>query len=522
MVGRRVIILVAILLAILAAAAPLAIGTYLSRDLALKAARAYLAEYADWTLQRARFTISTAETALKDIGKHQPADCGPAHITRMREMSIDNASVESFGYLKDGRMLCNSWGTASAPMPPSSPPLLLDGGFRLHIGLRPSVSPSRDMMSLRHGDYGALIRPERMVDVLRNADMALGIATEQGQVIAISGDADPRLVQHLIGTIGTGEDDKRLFISMKRDGFIAFAIMDRATALHFFQMDLAFLVPTALAVSCALIGIIIWMSRQRLPTRSELQMAIRRGEFFAHYQPIIHLSTGRCVGAEALIRWRRPDGVWVAPDAFVPLAEQSGMIEAITDVMIRRVVGDLAIMLRRSPDIHVAVNVSASDLHSGRFLPVLAEALQRAGVPAAQVWLEATEYSFIDADAARPTIDKARAAGHLMAIDDFGTGYSSLALLETLPLDALKIDKSFVAAIGTEAARSVVMPHIIEMAAGLDLRLVAEGVETPEQEAYLKGAGVQYAQGFLYAKAMPPEAFAAFCEGHNGQLPQPA
>ncbi|MFD2499057.1 EAL domain-containing protein [Rhizorhabdus histidinilytica] len=258
-----------------------------------------------------------------------------------------------------------------------------------------------------------------------------------------------------------------------------------------------------LLVSTVLVGIVIWVSRQRLSPEKELAIAIRRREFVVHYQPIIDLSNGRCVAAEALLRWRRPDGRWIRPDLFIPLAEDTGLISPLTDLLIERVIEDQAELLRADRGLHISINISARDLESGRFLPVLSDAVARSGIEPSQIWIEATEQGFIRAEIAASAIKAARAAGHMVAIDDFGTGYSSLSLLQGLPLDALKIDKSFVEAIATDAATSVVTPHIIDMAHGLKLRIIAEGVETREQEAYLRAAGVPLAQGWLYSRALP-------------------
>jgi sensor c-di-GMP phosphodiesterase-like protein len=173
-------------------------------------------------------------------------------------------------------------------------------------------------------------------------------------------------------------------------------------------------------------------------------------------------------------------------------------------------------MLTAERSVHIAINIAACDMESGRFLPILKAALARSGVSPSQIWLEATERSFMDAEAARRTIEAARAEGHMVAVDDFGTGYSSLSLLETLPLDALKIDRSFVAAIGKDTATSIVTPHIIDMAHSLKFNIVAEGVETAEQEEYLRKAGVEFVQGWLYAKALPADAFVAYFRKRNG------
>ena len=132
------------------------------------------------------------------------------------------------------------------------------------------------------------------------------------------------------------------------------------------------------------------------------------------------------------------------------------------------------------------------------------------GILPQQIWLEATERGFLDADRARTMLAAARRAGHSIAIDDFGVGYSSLQYLEQLPLDALKIDKSFVDAIGTESATSPVTPHIIDMAKELGLWVVAEGVETEPQLAYLHSQQVQFGQGWLFSRPLPRDAFIAF------------
>lgn len=277
------------------------------------------------------------------------------------------------------------------------------------------------------------------------------------------------------------------------------------------------MIPIGVGLSLALIALIVWLSRQRLSMAGELATGIRKKEFVAHYQPIIELSTGRCIGAEALIRWPKPDGTWVRPDLFIPFAEQHGMIVQVTEIMIQDVILKMKRALTAHSDMHVAINISAQDLESGQFLTLITDEIQAAGVQASQVWLEVTERGFINADIARAILAKARDAGHVIAIDDFGTGYSSLSMLETLPVAVLKIDKSFVDAIGRNAATSLVMPHIIEMAHSLKLKMVAEGIETEDQETILRQSSVEYGQGWLYSKALPFEEFMAFYEKrHDG------
>ena len=210
------------------------------------------------------------------------------------------------------------------------------------------------------------------------------------------------------------------------------------------------------------------------------------------------------------MRWRRPDGSLVRPDLFIPLAEESGLILPITDQVVEAVISDLKAHLVTDRSLHVAINVSAADVKTGRILPVIGKALKGTGIEPRQIWLEATERGFMDIESARAAITLARQQGYFVAIDDFGTGYSSLQYLQGLPLDALKIDKSFVHMIGRETATSSVISHVIAMARALDLRIVAEGVEKEYQASYLAAHQVEFAQGWLYSKPLPAADFIAF------------
>lgn len=514
----RTILIMAACLAILAGLGPMVAIAYLARERATDIERVHLEEYARWTLMRADRALADARQALRTVEAGGAQDCSPRHTLRMRRAALDAQGVESIGLLRDGRIACSSADTFDQPARGIIAQRLA-GGFVLVVGARPGFSQGQAMVAINHGAHSALIKPARLIDVLTDSEMTLGVATGTGRLIAVSGHADPRLLRKLSTRAVSGMDDTYIYASRRGPGLIAFAISKRADALADLQDDYLVLLPIGLLASALLIGIVIWVSRLRLSPEKELEIAIRKREFVAYYQPIIDLSTGRCVAAEALARWRRPNGAWAPPERFIPIAEATGLISALTDLMVARVVEDMADLLRADRDLHISINIPARDMESGRFLPVLTEALAQADIRPSQIWLEATEQGFMRADAAAGAVAAARAAGHLVAIDDFGTGYSSLSVLAGLPLDALKIDKSFVDAIARDAATSVVTPHIIDMAHSLHLRIIAEGVETIEQEAYLREAGVQLAQGWLYAKALPAEAFAQFRERRNAEPP---
>ncbi len=263
--------------------------------------------------------------------------------------------------------------------------------------------------------------------------------------------------------------------------------------------------------SLVLAGFVGWMVlllvRERRSLSAELQGALRRGELKVLYQPIFDLNSRRCVGAEALVRWRRPDGTLTSPDLFIPMAENTGQIREITDFVLQQLLEQLGQLLRANPHIYVSVNLAACDVMVPRIGRVVARLLAQHRVAAHQIAFEVTERGLIDVVVARDNLQALRDVGHQVLIDDFGTGYCSLAYLQTLPVDCLKIDKAFIDALGHDAASSGVAPHIIRMAHALQLRVIAEGIELEAQALLLTSEGVHYGQGWLFAHPLNARQF---------------
>lgn len=267
------------------------------------------------------------------------------------------------------------------------------------------------------------------------------------------------------------------------------------------------MIPVCL-VAGAIVGFLtLLLVRQRQSLDAELHGAIRRGELQVLYQPIFDLDSRNCVGAEALLRWRRPDGTLTSPDLFIPMAENTGQIRQMTDFVLQRLLEQLGQLLRANPQLYISVNLAACDVMVPRIGQVMARLLTLHRVAARQIAFEVTERGLIDVVVARENLQALRDVGHQVLIDDFGTGYCSLAYLQTLPVDCLKIDKAFIDALGHDAASSGVAPHIIHMAQALDLKVIAEGIELESQAELLSSEGVKFGQGWLFAHALSAVQF---------------
>ncbi|WP_095147055.1 MULTISPECIES: EAL domain-containing protein [unclassified Pseudomonas] len=262
------------------------------------------------------------------------------------------------------------------------------------------------------------------------------------------------------------------------------------------------LVSASLMVGLSIGAVVYLLARQRQSMGGELQGALKRGELQVLYQPIFDLRSRNCVGAEALLRWRRPDGTLTSPDLFIPMAENTGQIRQITDFVLQRLLEQLGQLLRANPQLYISVNLAACDVMVPRIGEVMARLLALHRVAARQIAFEVTERGLIDVAVACQNLQALRDAGHQVLIDDFGTGYCSLAYLQTLPVDCLKIDKAFIDALGHDAASSGVAPHIIRMAHALQLTVIAEGIEHEAQAMLLMSEGVNYGQGWLFAQAL--------------------
>ena len=465
-------------------------------------------------LERSERSSAQVRAAIGELQAQDAAPCSPQNLALMAELDLKYGQLQGVGYVADNRLMCSSYGRHGDGILLPAPTYQYTAGGLVHLR-KANLSLSSDVgsqpvlvITAATNGYSAIVSPTLPIDVdTKDPNVALGTVLYSSNEVRMSrGTFNPAWRARL----GHGwhaefvEHDKivSLWRSPRYDYF-AFAAIPANDANARIHRAGILIMSCAACAMAVLIFLMVRSARKALPISEAIREGLRRKEFYLVYQPQVDLKTGRWVGAEALLRWRRSTGEHVRPDHFIAVAEESNLIEEITDHVFELAAADLAGLFMKYPNFHISINLSASEMQSPEVVPRLRNFIAHVtGARARNFMFEATERSLIKPDQATPILAEIRGMGSSVAIDDFGTGYSSLSYLQRLSTDYLKIDKSFVNAIDTASVKNHVVAHIIGLGKDLRLRLIAEGVETAEQASYLRDRGVEYAQGWHFARPM--------------------
>ncbi len=464
---------------------------------------------------RAEGMIVDARQLLQDFERLPHERCSPDHLKALQDAAMSRPHIRAIGYWRAANRQCGVGFLTGAGLRPPRADRIYDSGV---VAWWPSPNTEVggiQLFLMRFGDHDVAIDPHALLDVgpLEGREAALWV---EGL----------RLTARPLGATIPNPSALPVGLTMDRERSRAISRFSRAGEM---PIDIVAVEPLEqfwsryrrVVLSSAGIGVLVlslWLylllryTRYKFSRATQLREAITKGRIAAHYQPVVSLANGQCVGAEILARWTTDRNESVPPDSFVALAEREGLGTELTLAVLGRALKEVGPWLQTRPQIALALNLCSQDLLDAQFADALAAQLAESGVSATQLKLEITERALVDTDEARSRIAALRARGHTVAVDDFGTGYSSLAYLSSFELDQLKIDKTFVEAIGTGAATSHVVVHVIEMAGSLKLRMVAEGVEQPEQALWLHEQGVEFGQGYHYSRPVGADEFKSFAE----------
>jgi sensor c-di-GMP phosphodiesterase-like protein len=532
---RKLIIFFAALVASVAGLAPVSFAIWLAYRTTVDNAEARLRSISQTMARDTSKILQDVDQAL--IALYGTSfDCTAQDVSAMNTMAYDIPEISDIGIMRpDRKLVCTSWGPVRPPVKPDIPPP--ETGFRLVGPLELKFMHRYGLLALRKWkngpEIGALMHPSVLIGrlgadlgthgfavLLRRGDMHLyawnGNVPEMEMVESQAEVADGS--RQLRAKFN--DEIERTLYAVELEGYpgiYAVAAASDTWILHDWIRMSLLLGAIGLASSILLLMLLLGLFRRRLSLQGELERSLQKDEFEINYQPVVALETGLCVGAEALISWRQPGGKRVRPDLFIPLAEDTGLIEPMTEWLMKQIRRELEPFLQRQRTFHIAINLSSCHFESDRILRTSAEAFADTAILPGQIVYEITERGLIreDSGVARKVMTVLRERGSRIALDDFGTGYSSLSYIGSFPLDYLKIDKRFVDAIGTDALTAGLVDAITDMAHRLNLRVIAEGIETREQAEYLRARGVHYGQGWYFSRGMNAEDFIDFIRLFN-------
>ncbi|VVE28759.1 EAL domain-containing protein [Pandoraea fibrosis] len=436
--------------------------------------------------------------------------CTDADILALRRVAMRSPYFHDIGRIHGTKLLCSAIAGRLDPEPELPPPSHeTRNGVKLWHTLTGLVTPGVQVSATGMGDvvvFSPPVLPERL-------------ATPPGGFASVASTSDMRFQ---FWRAGMFEDQQRIKLGatsrwldigpLRRYSECSGRVDVCASAIYVSSRIVTNPLGLVLALSIgagagALVGM-SWRSRRRYRMSIDwvTQQAAESGGIHVVYQPLVRLRDRKIVGVEALARLNDSAGAPISPDMFIPIAERRGVIGLITRQVVRRALIDMHGRALADPEFHISINLAATDIVDSTFHTYLNQMSASLRVPRAQIALEVTERSTDSMTRLREALDRLRVDGYQIHIDDFGTGFSNLAYLSTLNVDALKIDRMFTQAIGTDTVGSAIVDQICKMAALLKVEVIVEGMETEAQANYMVARYPEaIGQGWLFGKAVPAD-----------------
>lgn len=503
--------LIAIAIGLLLAGAPMLALDQWIEGVILKQGANDTETFARRSVNLAETRLGLAETALATLVEAGVDQCGPEQLNLLRKAGLSVAWVKQMSVLGPaGQPLCADleWPAelvkALASRPVKGSPTVIEV---VQLG----DQPKRMVRLRRTVGRGAM----NHVAAILPADVLIARMTSRygapqlyAQIAAFDGTT--------IAEIGNRPQDSEALSHLNNYARLSETYGLRVTT-SYPQIDHAAMFSGLREIASAVTGIfallligsvLLLRRRERGGPVDELALALRAGEFVPYYQPTVDLVTGKLRGAEVLMRWKKPDGTVLPPAAFIPLAESSGLIVAMTESMMRHVIADLGDACAARPKLRLGFNMAAQHFADERIVRDLRTIFERSPIRYSQIVLEVTERQPLEnLSRTRRVIAALQDLGVQVAIDDVGTGHGGLSYILKLGADIIKIDKLFVDALGRDNHSSTIIETLVDLANSMRMEVIAEGVETFEQVLALRERGIRSAQGYVFAPPLPAASF---------------
>ncbi|MCP1119902.1 EAL domain-containing protein [Robbsia andropogonis] len=507
-----------ILIVVFCTLAGAAIGTGIGQTTAVAQQRTEAGVLAQLWLRRVKEIGAEADRALAAINQYPAPLCSDADIAHLRAIVLESRFLKSAARERDGKIICTSTdGRADDPITVPTVDFVNSKGQQILLNPNVDGVSGAQAIVIRQGHaaiaihypaYDVIVDPrvDYMGVSIQGTQRFLLTSSEVSALpsgIVLHDKTPVRLANHRFEVRCTQGGDECILARM-RDA-------SSASGLGLSPELLGFLTLGMMAGFGIGMGLCSAMRRANSMAR-RMRRDLKHGKLTLEYQPVVRLADGQWVGAEALLRWTETNGRHINPDLFIQLAEDEGFIQEVSRYVVTRVLDELGDTLRARPDFKVAINISATDVLTASFPAWVALRLAAANVAPSSIAFEITERTTAEHSVLARGIKRLRDNGHAVYIDDFGTQYSSLSYLSSLPVTAVKLDKSFCRGLPEDEKLGVVASRIAAMVAALKLDLIVEGIEHAPQAVWFQHLyPPPLGQGWLFARAMPAAHIAAHC-----------
>ena len=494
-------------------------GLWLGRGVLLRTAKADLSDYAQQLSRNADALAVDLRVSFSELNTPRFPLCSDADLGDLEARTFRSSQLKDIGRTRNGILYCSAFlGRLKKPYVEGTPTVVLADGTNVYadIALVLASMGGDHGTVVELGDLDAVLSPNAfdhwnrphvsytIVAVDRKTNRLARIAGSN-----LSLQASQALSQGFAVLTGT------IYRINCSDQHQICAVTSEPLADVWGYSTTSQIVYAAMGafagLSLGLLAALLYLRTIGLSYQLHCAIRKRSPSLRLVYEPILDGRTYRTVGAEALLRWTDQTGASISPDVFVRMAEEKGFIDELTAFVVRRALGEIGDLLRRHSHFTLSINIAASDMNGHRLLGLLQKEVQQAKVSPGQIALELTERSTADLAVARASIRRLREAGYKVHIDDFGTGFSSLSYIDQLAVNAIKIDRSFTRAVGTDAVTAPILPQMIAMAESLGLEVIVEGVETEEQKKFLSANKKPLRlQGWAFSKALSAEVLNSF------------